>query len=595
MEFLPPSLEAIVENVGGLAKIEVDLVETIFNISEENKEKTADKIISFLQKEGYVVHIQLVRRVIEETGRLIAKTKAPLNFLIQKINETFNLKEKIRTFSVDRNDVEECVRKDDIETFRDLYNNQNANDVRYDYSYDKKITLLELCALYGAAKCFKFMIANGEDIVNSTEIEDIKKSGNRRARIHRIVNLAIEGGNLEIIRILDQNKMDFYNGISKCFICHRYDVLEWINSYKGKQDATTKNDLMHSLLFDPFMRVEIDEEETRFKKSNKTHGDIKIDMDKAITYYEFPLILKVPNKALTKAVSIAGHGFAGFFQLHSNASELPAIFKEAVFRNHVNVVKFFIDKCGSAAIQNLIDQSQFDALEYNHGEFLEFLINNGANVEARNQEGMPLLYFAIRTSYLDGFKVLLNHGCDVKEPLDDGGSLLHLAVKFCSREIAQFLIDAGLSIKQRNNAGKTPFAIAVEIRDEICMEMMINMKADVNEKVKDGKTALHLEAARGDLYMTKLLFNNGAFTDIKDDFGKTPLDYATDTVSCFLKDHKRSITGDEANEEEKKEEKEETNEEKKETNEEKKETNEEKKQSNEANEEEKKESNETKE
>lgn len=245
------------------------------------------------------------------------------------------------------------------------------------------------------------------------------------------------------------------------------------------------------------------------------------------------------EEAMKNAVSIAGCEDTAFLQLQSNKNELSEIFREAIRKDQTYVVKFFIDKYGIEAIQDVVDNSQFDALQLNKCEFLEFLISNGANVKARNHDGMTLFHYAIYVPNLEGFTILLKHGFNVNETLDDGSSLLHLSVQLCSREITEFLLKKGLSIKQRNNSGKTPFAVAVEIRDEVSMEMMISMNADVNEKVKDGKTALHHAASHGDLHMTKLLFDNGAFTDVKDDFGKTPSDYATDTVSGFLKKHTR--------------------------------------------------------
>ena len=490
MEFLTPSLCDEVQKCGQCAVIEVDIVESIFNISDKNKEEKTEKIISFLQKDDNYVYIDLVKAAVCRASETITKIQNPLLFLKKKLKENFFIDFPSK-MHLGHYDIIQCLEDDDLDTFADFYNNKGANKIKYEYNGIK--SLFELCCVLGAVKCFKFMVENLERINN------------------KVALAAIEGNNSEIIRIIEQNGYQFSDCLNTCIKFHRYDVLEWI-------------------------------------QLSKTHETVNyID---ALNAFAFPLILTIPKEANLHASEIAQYGFSGFFELYPNTDELNKIFRTAIYYNHYNVIKFFINNHNRADIQSALDYSLFETVLRKHFDKLEYLIKNGANIKAKNQFGESLLCYAMHISSLEGFKALLNVGCDVNEITEDGDSLLHTAINYHETEIVYFLVEKGIFNEQRNKAGDTPFQLAAKNREGGAIEAFASINYDINKKIVDGKTALHIAASSGDLFITMVLIKNGAFTDIKDDFGKTPLDYATETVSGFINSHQKSHVREEANKEE---------------------------------------------
>lgn len=101
----------------------------------------------------------------------------------------------------------------EIEDNEDIFNRDNVDDLQiYLDSEDKISQIINLARVsceYGAVKCFKFLILNYE-----IEI-DIQ-----------LLNDAIIGGNLEIIRIKLQSGVEITSLVS-CILSHQYEVFDW--------------------------------------------------------------------------------------------------------------------------------------------------------------------------------------------------------------------------------------------------------------------------------------------------------------------------------------------------------------------------------
>lgn len=80
--------------------------------------------------------------------------------------------------------------------------------------FDRFPTIIECAALSGALQCFKHLLLEGAQL--STE------------EGHSLCDAAVAGGNLEILRLLEQKHLPFDGAIKTATEYHRNEVVEWL-------------------------------------------------------------------------------------------------------------------------------------------------------------------------------------------------------------------------------------------------------------------------------------------------------------------------------------------------------------------------------
>jgi ankyrin repeat protein len=77
-------------------------------------------------------------------------------------------------------------------------------------------SLVQAAAFFGAANCFRWLLLNGADIV-SVDRDFLT-----------LPQLAIAGGNIEIVRICQQYRLDFQGTIHAAVRYHRHSIFDWL-------------------------------------------------------------------------------------------------------------------------------------------------------------------------------------------------------------------------------------------------------------------------------------------------------------------------------------------------------------------------------
>ncbi|KAJ5727000.1 ankyrin, partial [Penicillium malachiteum] len=173
-------------------------------------------------------------------------------------------------------------------------------------------------------------------------------------------------------------------------------------------------------------------------------------------------------------------------------------------------------------------------------ETIEFLLEFGANIELRDQDGQTALFYAAKCGDQRSVQLLLQRGVDLHVEDHNGQTPLFIAIAHERIMIIQLLLEAGADCNMANKAGQTPLIHAVKGQHKSSLQRLLELgvNPDVTDEV--GRTPLSYAAESWDLTIMKLLLEKGASPDLQDSHGRTPISHGAGTlesndVPLFLK------------------------------------------------------------
>ena len=203
------------------------------------------------------------------------------------------------------------------------------------------------------------------------------------------------------------------------------------------------------------------------------------------------------------------------------------------------------------------------AAQYGHLPHLRFLLENGANPDARERRGLTPVMLAILHRQSDPVLPLLEAGAnpnisdnagltplyraveggmdDAARTLVEGGAypgllnirsgakgygLSHLAAGRGDLRRLALLAELGADLNLRENRGYTPLAVAAIDGKAEAVRQLLSAGADANVTDNAGGTPLHHAAARGRAEIVQMLLDGGADPGFRNSDGKTALDVA---------------------------------------------------------------------
>lgn len=159
-----------------------------------------------------------------------------------------------------------------------------------------------------------------------------------------------------------------------------------------------------------------------------------------------------------------------------------------------------------------------------------FLLSKGVDVKIKNTQNQPAIFFAIRNGLNELVAPILDSGQDVNERFAGNMSILLMATITGNKEVIQLLIDRGADVNAAAQEGGmiiTPMYAAIFLGHTDIADLFLSRGVDKDFRDKPtGRTLLHIATLKGVRDMVSLLANGGYDINATDNAGKTPLHYA---------------------------------------------------------------------
>ncbi len=87
-------------------------------------------------------------------------------------------------------------------------------------------------------------------------------------------------------------------------------------------------------------------------------------------------------------------------------------------------------------------------------DFVQWLIDQGFDVNAKDDKGYQPIHFASKRKNLSMVKLLLDNGADINAQTDSGGTILHDFIY--DEEAREYLLSKGADINRKNLSNVSP-------------------------------------------------------------------------------------------------------------------------------------------
>ncbi|PTB78264.1 ankyrin [Trichoderma longibrachiatum ATCC 18648] len=144
------------------------------------------------------------------------------------------------------------------------------------------------------------------------------------------------------------------------------------------------------------------------------------------------------------------------------------------------------------------------AVARGHIRMVDVLLDHGADLEARDEDGKTPLFRAMRRPDSDMFHHLIRRGARIDVKDRNGASLLHEAAGNGVVSYIDHLIESGLNVNRTDEFGRTPLHAAVLNDAKASFLALLMHGADPDVRNADGYSAL--ERARSEGNDADLLF-----------------------------------------------------------------------------------------
>jgi ankyrin repeat protein/tRNA A-37 threonylcarbamoyl transferase component Bud32 len=173
--------------------------------------------------------------------------------------------------------------------------------------------------------------------------------------------------------------------------------------------------------------------------------------------------------------------------------------------------------------QKVLDRALIDAGQEGDLERARDLIQNGADVNAKDEDGWTTLWLASRNGLMDVVCLLIERGADINAKDGYGWTALWWAAENGHMDVVRFLIENGANVNVKDKHGWNALWWAAEKGQMDIVRFLTEHGADVNAKNKYGSTVLWWTAGNGYIDVVRFLTERGAGVNAKNEDSRTAL------------------------------------------------------------------------
>ena len=352
--------------------------------------------------------------------------------------------------------------------------------------------LYTLSALYGASKCFRFLIANNFPIVPNTIMAD-----------------AIEGGNPEIVHLVEQHFSDYIANVSipECsVVCFRNDFLSWaLDNYNTVNLTTEHSPLSLAIEFQNIsaIRICVDHSIVNFVSLTTTPCLLAVNLGKELSLLTLLNEEKIdPNErtmnddsALFAAVRNNNIKFIKHL-LNCERVDVGILGPNmnsplhcAVENGLIEIVKLLVD-CPRVDMNAINGENERPVDLVKDPDLMELLmVRPEVSLKMSDYMISPMIR-SIKEGNVNMLEYLLLKGVN---PNSEGNTIraIHAAASFPSTGPLKILLDhPGIKVNKQSKKGRTALHYAVLNNIEENIKLLIKDKrVDAAIKDRSGKTA----------------------------------------------------------------------------------------------------------
>ena len=260
----------------------------------------------------------------------------------------------------------------------------------------------------------------------------------------------------------------------------------------------------------------------------RAEADVNVQDKLGATALKVVCSLEAPNKYLVELLVQSGAQFV------IPGEKIQTALGIATIKGHTDIVQYLLIEGAPVNARDIYGvTSLIHACRYKHTEIVQILLNHEADPNMQDQNNITALQFACCKQCTVGVELLLAHGADPSLRGIKGSTPLMYACMKVYQEtmdpsILVLLLLAGTDPNARNEEGSTALMAAAQYDYQEGVTVLLNAGANVSTRNQFGSTALHQAAKNGFLSISQLLLASGAQASLFDNTGMTPLDYALD-------------------------------------------------------------------
>lgn len=219
--------------------------------------------------------------------------------------------------------------------------------------------------------------------------------------------------------------------------------------------------------------------------------------------------LKTPSKVSKKPKAIKAE-VKEWVPLHLPEQQQPSQIFTAVARGDLSFLEEFLEGRDVNSIKQGSDSLLHVAAEHGQLSIIEFLLQSGAKLDTRDEQGCTALHRAALKGQTTAVMALLTAGSDIYTCDNASKTPLHLATQNGHQDIVQTLVEEEGRYLNRH----TTFLHMAAVQDDSeVAAVLLRTGAEVESKDNRGKTPLFHAISRGNERTVAVLLQGGAQVD----------------------------------------------------------------------------------